>query len=208
LTRVKICGIMNPAELDYALSTGADAVGFVVEIENSRHCISALAAREMIKRVPLFVKSVAVIAPGDVDEAADLAKKTGSDILQVHGDLELKDLIALKDRISQKLIAAVPAGSAEAYSRGLVADAVLLDTFKNGVLGGTGEIHDWNKSAAIVKDLKVPVILAGGLNPLNVGEAIKIVRPYAVDVSSGVETSGRKDPSKIKSFIQEVRACP
>jgi len=199
---------MNPAELDYALSTGADAVGFVVEIENSRHCISALAAREMIKRVPLFVKSVAVIAPGDVDEAADLAKKTGSDILQVHGDLELKDLIALKDRISQKLIAAVPAGSAEAYSRGLVADAVLLDTFKNGVLGGTGEIHDWNKSAAIVKDLKVPVILAGGLNPLNVGEAIKIVRPYAVDVSSGVETSGRKDPSKIKSFIQEVRACP
>jgi phosphoribosylanthranilate isomerase len=143
-----------------------------------------------------------------VDEAKGLAKKTGSDLLQVHGDLELKDLIALKDRISQKLIAAVPAGSVEAYSRSLVADAVLLDTFKNGVLGGTGEIHDWSQSAAMVKDLKVPVILAGGLSPLNVGEAIKRVRPYAVDVSSGVETSGRKDPSKIMAFIQEVRACP
>jgi phosphoribosylanthranilate isomerase len=199
---------MNPTELDYALSMGADAVGFVVEIENSRHCISAMAAREMVKRVPVFVKSVAVIAPRDVDEAEGLAKKTGSDLLQVHGDLELKDLIALKDRISQKLIAAVPAGSVEAYSRSLVADAVLLDTFKNGVLGGTGEIHDWSQSAAMVKDLKVPVILAGGLSPLNVGEAIKRVRPYAVDVSSGVETSGRKDPSKIMAFIQEVRACP
>jgi phosphoribosylanthranilate isomerase len=85
---------------------------------------------------------------------------------------------------------------------------VLLDTFKNGMLGGTGEIHDWSQSAAMVKDLKVPVILAGGLNPLNVGEAIKRVRPYAVDVSSGVETSGRKDPPKIMAFIQEVRACP
>lgn len=199
---------MNPTELDYALSMGADAVGFVVEIENSRHCISAMAAREMIKRVPVFVKSVAVIAPRDVDEAEGLAKKTGSDLLQVHGDLELKDLIALKDRIPQKLIAAVPAGSVEAYSRSLVADAVLLDTFKNGVLGGTGEIHDWSQSAAMVKDLKVPVILAGGLSHLNVGEAIKRVRPYAVDVSSGVETSGRKDPSKIMAFIQEVRACP
>lgn len=208
MTRVKICGIMNPTELDYALSMGADAVGFVVEIENSRHCISAMDAREMIKRVPVFVKSVAVIAPKDVDEAENLAKKTGADLLQVHGDLELKDLIALKDRTSQKLIAAVPAGSVEAYSLSLVADAVLLDTFKNGVLGGTGEIHDWSQSAAMVKDLKVPVILAGGLSPLNVGEAIKRVRPYAVDVSSGVETSGRKDPSKIMAFIQEVRACP
>ena len=83
------------------------------------------------------------------------------------------------------------------------ADAVLLDTFKNGKLGGTGAVHDWSVSAAVARDLRVPVILAGGLNPSNVGEAIRMVKPYAVDVSSGVEASpGRKAPAKIKAFIQ------
>lgn len=199
---------MNQTELDYALAAGADAVGFVVEIEKSRHCIPATAARDLIKRVPVFVKSVAVISPGSIDEAYDLARKTRADILQLHGDLELKDLIALKDRVHQRLIVAVPAGSEEAYSLSLVADAVLLDTFKNGMLGGTGETHDWDQSAAMAEDLKIPVILAGGLSPLNVAEAIKKVRPYAVDVSSGVETDGRKDLSKMMSFVQEVWACP
>lgn len=208
MTRVKICGLMNQTELDYALTAGADAVGFVVEVEKSRHCISATAARDLIKRVPVFVKSAAVISPRNIEEACDLAKKTRADILQLHGDLELKDLIALKDRIYQRLIVAVPAGSEEAYSLSLVADAVLLDTFKNGMLGGTGETHNWDQSAAMAKDLKIPVILAGGLSPLNVAEAIKKVQPYAVDVSSGVETDGRKDLSKMMSFVQEVRACP
>ncbi len=88
------------------------------------------------------------------------------------------------------------------------ADAVLLDTLANGKLGGTGAVHDWNKSAKIVEGLKVPVILAGGLNPGNVAAAIEKVRPYAVDVSSGLETGGKKDPQKILSFVREVRACP
>ncbi len=208
MTKAKICGIMDYEELDFALSAGADAVGFVVEIEESRHCISALSAREMIKRVPIFVKSVVVVSPANIDEAEVLAKKTGADILQLHGDLELEDLIALKDRVPQKLIRAVPAGSENSRSLALVADAILFDTFKDGVLGGTGKTHDWNSSSMLARDLKVPVILAGGLNPLNVSEAIKKVRPYAVDVSSGVETEGRKDPLKIMSFIKEVRGCP
>ena len=88
------------------------------------------------------------------------------------------------------------------------ADAILLDTLANGKLGGTGAVHDWNKSAEIVRSLKVPVILAGGLNPGNVAAAIEKVRPYAVDVSSGLETGGKKDPQKILSFVREVRACP
>jgi phosphoribosylanthranilate isomerase len=86
-------------------------------------------------------------------------------------------------------------------------DAVLLDTLKNGKLGGTGEVHDWSVSADIARNLQIPVILAGGLNPSNVGKAIRTVRPYAVDVSSGVETAGRKDQEKIESFVREVRSC-
>ncbi len=91
------------------------------------------------------------------------------------------------------------------------ADAILLDTLANGKLGGTGAVHDWNHSAEIAKSLKaqgIPVILAGGLKPGNVAEAIMKVKPYAVDVSSGTETAGKKDPEKILSFVREVRQCP
>ncbi len=198
---------MNESDLECALSEGADAVGFIVEVEGSRHRISAEAAKDMITGVPVFVKSVAVIAPHSIEDAELLAKNTGADILQIHGTLGLKDLIALKDRISQKLIAAVPAGSDDAYSLGLVADAVLLDTFKDGQLGGTGAVHDWDMSASIARDLKAPVILAGGLNSSNVAEAIGKVRPYAVDVSSGVETCGRKDAEKVAAFVRAVKTC-
>ena len=148
-----------------------------------------------------------------------LATRTKADILQVHGSLAPKDLAELKSRIHQKLIATVAArttnaagtvgaGANEAARFGMVADAVLLDTMVNGKLGGTGAIHDWDNSAEIVRSLKAPVILAGGLNPGNVAEAIKKVRPYAVDVSSGLETRGKKDPEKIRSFIREVGSCP
>lgn len=209
MTRIKICGIMTPEELLGAISAGTDAVGFVVQIDDSRHCLSASQAADLIKRVPLFTKSVAVIAPEDVDEAEDLAMQTGADILQIHGSLKARDLRELKSRVAQKLVASVAAGSelSEVQSLAKSADALLLDTLVNGKLGGTGAVHDWNKSAEIAGSLQTPVILAGGLNPGNVAAAIHLVRPYAVDVSSGLETNGKKDPEKIISFVREVRAC-
>ena len=206
MTKVKVCGIMNKEELDYAILGGADAVGFIVEVERSRHRISAEDARNLICRVPVFTKSVAVIAPDSIEGALVLARETGADILQVHGTLGADEIKALKKRVPQKVIAAVPPGMG-AHSMDGVADAVLLDTFKDGKLGGSGIIHDWKVSAILAKQLGAPVILAGGLNPLNVGEAIRTVRPYAVDVSSGVETNGRKDLEKVESFIKEVRSC-
>jgi phosphoribosylanthranilate isomerase len=150
-----------------------------------------------------------VIAPEDVDEAEDLAMQTGADILQIHGSLKARDLRELKSRVAQKLVASVAAGSelSEVQSLAKSADALLLDTLVNGKLGGTGAVHDWNKSAEIAGSLQTPVILAGGLNPGNVAAAIHLVRPYAVDVSSGLETNGKKDPEKIISFVREVRAC-
>jgi phosphoribosylanthranilate isomerase len=112
--------------------------------------------------------------------------------------------------VAQKLVATVASDCELDLIKDYAAsaDAILLDTLCNGTLGGTGAVHDWNKSAALVKSLKVPVILAGGLNPGNVAAAIKKVGPYAVDASSGLETAGKKDPQKILSFVKEVRACP
>lgn len=209
MTKIKVCGIMSRSDLDAAVSAGADAVGFVVEIDQSRHRLSAKDAAELIKQVPLFTNSVAVIAPDDVEGAVHLAELTGVDVLQVHGSLSAMEMAELKGRVAQKLVATVAAGSNlnEIKNYAASADAVLLDTFSNGTLGGTGNVHDWNKSADIVKGLKVPVILAGGLNPGNVAAAIKKVSPYAVDASSGLETGGQKDSQKIFSFVREVRAC-
>lgn len=210
MTRIKVCGIMNGIELSQAVLAGADGVGFIVEIDDSRHCISAGDAAALIRTVPLFTKSVAVIAPDGVEKAVHLAEKTGADVLQVHGSLSAGEMAELKGRVSQKLVATVAADLKleEIAKYAASADAILLDTLCNGKLGGTGAVHDWNRSAEIVRRLNVPVILAGGLNPANVSAAIKTVGPYAVDASSGLETSGRKDPEKIVSFIEEVRACP
>lgn len=208
MIRVKVCGIMSKSDLESAISGGADAVGIIVEIAGSRHRISAEAARDMIALVPVFTKSVAVIAPNSVDDAVELAQKTNADLLQIHGTLSPNEISALKARVPQKIIAAIPPGSKDAQRMSMAADAVLLDTLKNGKLGGTGATHDWNISAGIARDLKTPVILAGGLNPSNVAVAIKTVRPYAVDVSSGVETEGQKDPEKVAAFVKAVRACP
>jgi phosphoribosylanthranilate isomerase len=200
---------MNPAELMQAALAGADALGFVVEIEPSRHCLSAGQAAQLIKMVPPFTKSVAVIAPQDVDGAVQLARQTGADILQIHASLSAAEIAKLKGRVRQKLVAGLAAGSSleQAQSYAQSADALLLDTLAGGKLGGTGAVHDWNKSAKLARSLKVPVILAGGLNPGNVAAAIEKVRPYAVDASSGLETSGKKDPEKVAAFVREVRAC-
>lgn len=207
MTRVKICGLMDRQDLDQALAAGADAVGFVVEIDRSRHCLSSEEAREMIDRVPVFAKSVAVVAPGDLQEAVRLSRETGADLLQLHSPFSARDILELKRMVPQRIIAATAPGSEDILSLARAADAILLDTFSDGVLGGSGRTHDWRASAAISRMLEVPVILAGGLDPSNVLSAIKEVRPYAVDVSSGVETGGRKDASKIRAFVKQVRSC-
>ena len=198
MTRIKVCGIMSRDDLTYAVQAGADAVGFVVEIEDSRHCLSAKEAADLIRSVPVYTKSVAVISPKNVNDAVRLAEQTGADVLQLHGSLAPGDLAVLKGRVHQKLVAAVAVddGGGEAKSYEMAADSILLDSMVDGKLGGTGRVHDWDKSAEIVRSLKVPVILAGGLDPGNVAQAIKKVRPYAVDVSSGTESAAERIRSR------------
>jgi phosphoribosylanthranilate isomerase len=206
LTRVKICGMTSQGDVKAAVAAGADALGFIVEIERSRRSLSAEQARDLIRQVPIFIPTVAVMEPSTVDEAALLAWITGADLLQLYGCTS-QEIAALKGLVRDKrIIAAAPAGP-EARQMAEVADAVLLDTMKDGLLGGSGEIHDWAQSAVLARELPVPAILAGGLDPHNVRAAVSQVRPFAVDVSGGVETDGRKDETKMISFVKAVRGC-
>lgn len=207
MTRVKICGLMDAGEVDMAVSAGADAVGFVVEVDGSRHRLSVEEAGRLAGRVPVFASSVAVIAPRTVPEAVGLAEAVDTDILQVHGTLSPEEIAYLKTRVRQRIIAAVPAGTSSALLYGKVADAVLVDTAVAGKLGGTGTVHDWSATAKVAGSIGIPLILAGGLNPGNVSGAISAVKPYAVDASSGLETGGRKDRTLVDAFVKEVRRC-
>jgi phosphoribosylanthranilate isomerase len=211
MTRAKICGIRDPGARDAAVASGADAVGFVVEIPRSRRSIGREEAKSLIRGLPPFVSSVVVMEPKSAAEAASIALDTGADVLQVNGTLAAEDLSTLREMVAARLVATVPAvpGALEEARRiAEVADALLVDSQEGGKLGGTGAVHDWNLSADLVEAVGAPVILAGGLSPENVAEAIRAVGPYAVDVSTGVETEGRKDPAKIAAFLREVRCCP
>ena len=211
MTRAKICGIRDPGARDAAVASGADAVGFVVEIPRSRRSIGREEAKSLIRGLPPFVSSVVVMEPKSAAEAASIALDTGADVLQVNGTLAVEDLSTLREMVAARLVATVPAvpGALEEARRiAGVADALLVDSQEGGKLGGTGAVHDWNLSADLVEAVGAPVILAGGLSPENVAEAIRAVGPYAVDVSTGVETEGRKDPAKIAAFLREVRCCP
>ncbi|HOK57491.1 MAG TPA: phosphoribosylanthranilate isomerase [Methanothrix sp.] len=207
MTRVKICGLTDEDELRCALKAGADAVGFIVEIERSRHRLSVDEARGLIEMVPPFTASVAVIEPDCVEDAVRLADYLQSDALQIHGSISLEEIAEIRRCVSQRIIVAVPPGSERAAEMSRVADAILVDTPVSGGLGGSGRTHDWSVTARMRSTLHAPLILAGGLRPENIVDAIDAVRPYAVDVSSGVETNGRKDPAKIEEFVRRVRSC-
>jgi phosphoribosylanthranilate isomerase len=210
VTRAKICGIRDAGARDVAVAAGADAVGFVVEISRSKRSIDRGEARGLIQGLPPFVSSVIVVEPQSAAEAANLALDTGADVIQINDSLSFEDMATLKNMVPARLVATVPAspgGLNHARQMTRVADALLIDSFEGGKLGGTGTVHDWNLSSDLVRNVDVPLILAGGLDPENVAEAIEKVRPYAVDVSSGVETDGAKDPEKIKAFLKEVKSC-
>jgi len=201
-TRIKICGITRSEDALAAARLGADAIGFVFHPDSPRHVMAETAA-SIVRTLPAFVTTVGLFV--DADEAvirATLAR-VPLDLLQFHG-AEPPEFCARFDRPWIKAIAVSPEvdllQSAADYngSRGL-----LLDAFVPGMHGGTGTRADWN---AIPGSLSLPIILAGGLTPANVGEAIRVVRPWAVDVSSGVERAkGVKDPEKLAAFIKGVR---
>jgi phosphoribosylanthranilate isomerase len=208
--KVKICGITREENLTAAINAGADAVGFVVDVPSSPRNLSRERAAELIGQVPIFTKTVLVMVPEGLEEIVEAYEVVRSDALQLHGeetpdaDLLMEEIpgVSLIKGVNPELQnmskAAIEAG---AYS------TLLLDTYVPGMLGGTGITQDWEVSARFKEAIHPRrLILTGGLNPTNVGEAISIVKPYAVDVSSGVELQpGLKDPVKIATFIENVR---
>jgi len=209
--KVKICGITRKEDLDAASALGADAVGFVVGVPSSPRNLSLKEAEKLIKRVPVFVKSVLVTVPKSIDEVLEIYEKLNPDVIQVHGENIPSTPILRKKLPRTPLIGAVNAKSPNAFETAVKTsksfNAVLLDSSVGGRHGGTGIIHDWELSRRVrIKIHPKPLILAGGLTPENVKDAIRTVQPYAVDVSTGVESQlGIKDPEKISAFIKNAK---
>jgi phosphoribosylanthranilate isomerase len=204
--RVKVCGITNREGLEVAVDAGADALGFVVDVPESPRSISLDRARDLVEATPPFVQGVLVSVFDTVDRLETLCSCLAPDAVQVTGTLP-RDAICEQFRGIQVIHAvAVNDQAGVVLPSAVRCDAVLTDSCVPGAHGGTGKPHNWNVSRAI-KELiaPTPLILAGGLTPGNVRAAIETVRPYAVDVSSGVEArAGIKDPAKIRAFIQAV----
>lgn len=211
--KVKICGIRTEHDLKVAINAGADALGFITEVPvDSPRKITLAEASRLISKVPVLVTSVLVIMPEDARQAVRMIKTAKPAAVQIHNALPLSELVKIS-KTGVKLIKTIPvsqdsdADTLIEHIIGLsdIVDAVLLDTAKDGKTGGTGIPHNWDVSSKIVLNAGIPVILAGGLNPENVMDAVKCVRPYAVDTASGVETGGKKDEMKVIDFINNAR---
>jgi phosphoribosylanthranilate isomerase len=203
LTKIKICGIANLADARMAVELGADLLGFIF-FAGSRRGIDCRTAREIIQELPASIERVGVFVNETPAVIAATVAECGLTAIQFHGD----EPPAFCRQFAAKKIKAIrvrDAGSVRAAAEYDV-DALLLDTYTAGQRGGTGQTFDWSLAVA-AKTLGKPVILSGGLTPENVVDAIRQVQPYAVDVASGVEREpGKKDPEKLRRFIEIVRA--
>jgi len=202
-TRVKICGITRLEDALCAIEQGADALGFVF-VAKSPRCVSASQVAEIVAALPPLVTKVGLFMDASEQEIRQVLDTVPLDLLQFHG-AETPDLC---DNMGTDYIKAIPLGGGivepVAYAQQFTqAKAFLLDGHGVGEIGGQGKTFDWRR---LDQSFGKPVILAGGLNPENVAEAIRQTRPYAVDVSSGVEAAkGIKDPQKMTAFLRNVR---
>jgi len=206
---VKICGITSAEDARLAVDAGADALGFVFWQMSPRKVDPARAAA-IARELPPFVLRVGVFVDRPRAEMARIADEVGLDILQLHGDEPPEALAGLPRRAIKAVRVGKGFASDEAARYAGCAAGLLVDTRMPGetqLPGGTGVPFDWTLVKGLVE--RVPfLMLAGGLGPANVGEAIRAVAPHGVDVSSGVETlPGRKDPAKLRAFVEAARAA-
>lgn len=200
-TRIKICGITNLEDAKSAIDAGADAIGLVFYDKSPRY-IAINSAAHIVSNLAPFINFVGLFVDADESFVNKVLDRVAIDTLQFHGQENEQDC-TLYNRPYIKAIRMTDdinlSEQCENYSS---ASALLLDTYVKDVPGGTGKSFDWN---TIPEDLAKPIVLAGGLNEANVKDAILQVKPYAVDVSGGVESEkGIKDPVKIKKFISEA----
>ena len=205
MVKIKICGITNVEDAKVAVAAGADALGFVMYRKSPRFVEPAVVKAIVAGLLP-FVLPVGVFVNEEPDRVRTLMDECGLALAQLHGDETARycqDLgrpvlkaLRLKDRGTFLVLAEF---SGRANVRGF-----LIDAFSNQAYGGTGKTVDWGLAQEVAQSM--PVVLAGGLTPVNVAESITRVRPYGVDVSSGVELSpGKKDHEKVRDFIRAAR---
>ena len=220
MTWVKICGITNLEDALTAVDAGADALGFVF-YEKSPRQAEVGAAREIVRQVPVDVEKVGVFVDQAPEQVREIVAETGLTLVQLHGkqllDRVWNTSLPAEQSVGVKKVIPVVAGDSLKKHGVAISEeardkvfALLFDAQSNGSMGGTGTTFDWRGTRAMVQviSLKVPVIVAGGLNAGNVAEAIRLLQPFGVDVSSGVEARpGKKDPAKVSAFIQAVRGA-
>lgn len=204
MTKIKICGITNFDDAKAAIDFGADALGFVFFRESPRN-ISPEKAALIIAKLPVFTTTVGVFVDEPVEKIQKIVEQTGLDVIQLHGEEPPEAC-----RMSRRVIKGIRVKSLESleplskYQN--IVSAFLLDTFEPHMPGGTGQVFNWD--IAVEAKNFGRIILAGGLTPDNISEAIRRVKPYAVDVSSGVElTKVKKDHQKMRLFIERARSA-
>jgi phosphoribosylanthranilate isomerase len=200
--RVKICGITNERDAVAAIEAGADALGLNL-CSVSKRFLNLERESDWIRRLPDKIARVAIVADPPINQAIDWSKSGLFDCLQLHGHESLAFCESVRDI---PLVKAVRLKSLDALRRvhNYPVFGFLLDSHRTGSLGGTGTTFDWNLLRNVI--LNKPMLVAGGLTPENVVELLRIVKPHAVDVASGVEsTPGRKDPSKMRDFVAAVK---
>ena len=201
-TRIKICGIREALHAMVAADAGADAIGLVFYRESPRFVTPGTAAN-VVAVLPPFVSVVGLFVDADEAKVRDTLASVRLDLLQFHGDESPEFCASFGIPFVKAVRMETGTDLLEWAGRFSSARALLLDAHVEGTPGGTGKTFDW---AAIPRDLPIPLILSGGLHAENVGAAVRAVRPWAVDVSSGVEaTRGTKDPRRIVEFIRSVR---
>ena len=202
-TRIKVCGITEPEDARIAVAAGADGLGFIFVPQSPRH-IDPDTVRKITRELPPLVDAVGVFVDEEMEVVEEIMQYCCLSFIQLHGS-ETPDYC---EKISCRVMKSFSIGQAtKSEDFAPYAEAVsgfLLDTFHKDMAGGTGQTFDWQ----LLEHIKPPgpIVLAGGLTPDNVGDAIRQVKPFAVDVNSGVEYQpGRKDPDKLRSFVQAVR---
>ena len=211
--KVKICANKNIYDAESSLIAGADIIGLLVGQEHtSNDFIDKEKAKEIVDYVNGRCDVSLVTHLKNADEIISLTKYIGNNIIQLHSNIDEKEVEKIKKELPNvKLVRLIHISKdGEIFSnieRMKYVDYYLLDSFnlETNQVGGTGLTHDWNKSSEIVKKLDKPVFLAGGLNPNNVQKAISIVNPYGVDVNSGCKTNGIKDRDKVIEFVRNAK---
>lgn len=213
MVKIKICGFTDATDVKVACDLGVDMVGAIM-IKGSPRCLTVKQAEQILAAAPDNVAKVAVVKPRSLEELKSLDQLLKPDFLQIHLIFSPSELVRAHKKLGGGLILVVPvppesknhqAVVDSAVRAAEVADIVLLDT-KGPAGGGTGLTHDWSISRDVKDVVNKPMFLAGGLNPYNVAEAIRMVKPDGVDVATGVESKpGKKDPKLMRDFIRAAR---